>query len=31
MGYEETLDHVSQQKWLHGFSGAKPWFFDPTI
>ena len=27
IGYEETLDHVPQQKWLHGFSGAKPLVF----
>jgi len=27
MGYEESLDHVPQQKWLHDFPGAKPLVF----
>jgi DNA-binding transcriptional LysR family regulator len=27
MGYEESLDHVPQQEWLHSFSGAKPLVF----
>jgi DNA-binding transcriptional LysR family regulator len=27
MGYEESLDHVPQQRWLHNFSGAKPLVF----
>jgi DNA-binding transcriptional LysR family regulator len=27
IGYEESLDHVPQQEWLHGFSSAKPLVF----
>jgi DNA-binding transcriptional LysR family regulator len=27
LGYEESQDHVPQQKWLHGFSGGKSLVF----